>query len=180
MRGSGKVRNGIERDWLAAIGYSSQERDAGDEEGGRVVPWRIVVVGRCGSLGRFGGYKESSGRPARIGSLCRWVSARVARIVDDRRVSFVVASGRTRIGLDTGGGASNRSHRAHVNTRPLTRFTYGKVDSMSITCRLRATLGRHGCTGWPVGPFDDYLWIHGKIWGEGVHGTTVTTTSATW
>lgn len=43
---------------------------------------------------------------------------------------------------------------------------------MSIICRLQTTSGRRGCTGWPVGPFDDYLWIHGGVWKEGVHDTT--------
>lgn len=46
--------------------------------------------------------------------------------------------------------------------------TYGRVDSMSVICRLRTTLGRRGCTDWPVRPFDEYLWIHGMIWDGGV------------
>lgn len=46
--------------------------------------------------------------------------------------------------------------------------TYGRVDSMSVICRLRTTLGRRGCTDWPVRPFDEYLWIHGMIWDDGV------------
>lgn len=150
-----QVCAGMKGDWLVAAG----------EEGRRP-----AVVGRCGGLGRLGGYSE---RPARIGFL--FVGYRAGGTDWWRQTRFVVAGGRTRIRLCTGGGASTAATSAHVNPGPFARFTYGKVDSMSITCRLRATLGRRGCTGWPVGPFDDYLWIDGKIWGEGVHGATTTT-----
>jgi len=59
--------------------------------------WLVGVV----ASGCFGGYSE---RPARIGFL--FVSYRAGGSDRWQQTRFVVASGRTRIGLDTSGGAS--------------------------------------------------------------------------
>lgn len=144
VQGSRKVRVGTE---LATTRRSGGGRRR-TEEG--VVPW-LIVVGHSGALE----VKASVRRG--IGFL--FVGYRAGGTDRRRQTRFVVASGRTRVtGLIRGGGTSDCSHAHTRESRGRSHvLRYGKVDSMSITCRLRVTLGRRGCTGWPVGPFDDYL-----------------------